>query len=97
MSLLVILYTCAPEGFEWLVHTWGDVTGLTWTSTTTHVAMLVAYSWTTETTETTETTQHQRDRELRESRRHERQLLVREVVCLVLVGVLVVVRQLWLV
>lgn len=36
-------------------------------------------------------------REVRESRRHERRLLVREVVCLVLVGAFVVVRQLWLV
>jgi cellulose synthase/poly-beta-1,6-N-acetylglucosamine synthase-like glycosyltransferase len=45
VSLLVILYTCAPRGFGWLVHTWGDLTGLTWNGTTTHVAMLVAYAW----------------------------------------------------
>jgi len=37
------------------------------------------------------------DREVLESRQHERRLLAREVVCLVLLGVFVVVRQLWLV
>ena len=47
--------------------------------------------------ETTQTPQHRHDRELRESRRHERKLLVREVVVLVLIGAFVVVRQLWLV
>jgi hypothetical protein len=51
----------------------------------------------TETSEAVETPQHRHDRELRESRRHERRLLVREVVVLVLLGGFVVVRQLWLV
>lgn len=45
VSLLVILYTCAPRGFEWLVQQWGEATGLVWGDLTTHVAMLVAYSW----------------------------------------------------
>jgi cellulose synthase/poly-beta-1,6-N-acetylglucosamine synthase-like glycosyltransferase len=45
VSLVVILYTCAPRAFEWLVRGWGDLTGLTWTDQTTHIAMLVAYSW----------------------------------------------------
>jgi len=45
VSLLIILYTCAPRGFGWLVQTWGELTGLTWTDTTTHVAMLFAYAW----------------------------------------------------
>ena len=45
VSLLVILYTCVPRLFVWGVQAWGDLTGLTWTDRTTHVAMLVAYSW----------------------------------------------------
>ena len=45
VSLLVILYTCAPALFSWLVAQWSALTGLAWGETTTHVVMLVAYSW----------------------------------------------------
>jgi len=43
-----------------------------------------------------ETAQDRHDRELRESLREERRLLRWEVLCLVLVVMFVVVRQLWL-
>ena len=45
VSVLVILYTCTPRAFEWLVVRWGELTGLVWGDLTTHLAMLVAYSW----------------------------------------------------
>jgi cellulose synthase/poly-beta-1,6-N-acetylglucosamine synthase-like glycosyltransferase len=45
VSLVVILYTCMPRVFLWGVDAWGDLTGLTWTDQTTHVARLVAYTW----------------------------------------------------
>ncbi|MFV0428829.1 MAG: glycosyltransferase [Arachnia sp.] len=45
VSVAIIVYTCAPGVFRWLVYQWGAGTGLTWNSVTTQVAVLIAYSW----------------------------------------------------
>ncbi|MFV0307634.1 MAG: glycosyltransferase [Desertimonas sp.] len=45
VSVLVILYTCTPRVFEYLVERWGAMTGLTWNHITTEVTILIAYSW----------------------------------------------------
>lgn len=45
VSVAIILYTCAPRPFHWLVTRWGELTGLGWNAFTTHVVMLIAYAW----------------------------------------------------